>query len=64
MLYEVITLDTVKAIARVPTEADRPLKPVVIKHVVVQRVGLAPEDAPENMPANHTAKPARAQGGP
>jgi len=57
-------LDTVKAIARVPTEADRPLKPVVIKHVVVQRVGLAPEDAPENMPANHTAKPARAQGGP
>jgi peptidyl-prolyl cis-trans isomerase A (cyclophilin A) len=57
-------LDTVKAIARVPAEADRPLKPVVIKHVVVQRVGLAPEGAPENMPADQAATPAKAQGSP
>jgi peptidyl-prolyl cis-trans isomerase A (cyclophilin A) len=44
-------LDIVKAIARVPAEADRPLKPVVIRHVAVQRVGLAPENAPEGAPA-------------
>lgn len=47
-------LDTVKAIARVPAEADRPLKPVFIKHVTVQRVGLAPKDPPEAAPANRT----------
>jgi peptidyl-prolyl cis-trans isomerase A (cyclophilin A) len=57
-------LDTVMAIARVPTEADRPLKPVVIKRVVVRRVGLAPEGAPEKMPADQTAKPAKAQSSP
>jgi len=45
-------LDTVKAIARVPAEADRPLKPVIIKHVTVQRVGPAPQDAPEAMRAS------------
>ncbi len=57
-------LDTVKAIARVPAEADRPLKPVVIKHVIVQRVGPAPPDAPEAAPANRTARPSNATGGP
>jgi peptidyl-prolyl cis-trans isomerase A (cyclophilin A) len=40
-------LDVVKAIARVPAEADTPLKPVVIKRVAVERVGPAPADPPE-----------------
>jgi peptidyl-prolyl cis-trans isomerase A (cyclophilin A) len=40
-------LDTVKAIARVPSQADTPVKPVIIKKVVVERVGPAPADAPE-----------------
>jgi peptidyl-prolyl cis-trans isomerase A (cyclophilin A) len=57
-------LDTVKAIARVPAEADRPLKPVVIKHVTVQRVGLAPMGAPEATPANPAPKPANPPGHP
>ena len=57
-------LDTVKAIARVPAEADRPLKPVVIKHVTVQRVGLAPMGAPEAMPANQAPEPAKPPGHP
>jgi len=57
-------LDTVKAIARVPAEADRPLKPVFIKHVTVQRVGLAPENAPEAVPANHAPGPASVPGRP
>jgi peptidyl-prolyl cis-trans isomerase A (cyclophilin A) len=37
----------VKAIARVPAEEERPIKPVVIKHVSVERVGPKPADAPE-----------------
>jgi peptidyl-prolyl cis-trans isomerase A (cyclophilin A) len=44
-------LDVVKAIARVPTRDDRPLKPVIMKRVVVERVGPAPPNPPEAMPA-------------
>jgi peptidyl-prolyl cis-trans isomerase A (cyclophilin A) len=40
-------LDIVSAIARVPAEADTPLKPVLIKHVTVERVGPPPADPPE-----------------
>ncbi len=40
-------LDVVKAIARVPAADETPLKPVVIKKVTVERVGPAPENAPE-----------------
>jgi len=38
-------LSVIKAIARVPTEDDKPVKPVIIKHVAVERVG----DAPSNL---------------
>ena len=49
-------VDVVKAIARVPRDGnDRPKTPVHIKHVVVQRVGPAPANAPEAMSA---ARPA------
>jgi peptidyl-prolyl cis-trans isomerase A (cyclophilin A) len=41
-------LDVVKTIARVPAQADQPIKPVVIKSVTVERVGDAPPDAPES----------------
>jgi peptidyl-prolyl cis-trans isomerase A (cyclophilin A) len=49
-------LDVVKAIARVPThkvppQEDRPIKAVIMKRVVVERVGPAPPNAPEAMPA-------------
>jgi peptidyl-prolyl cis-trans isomerase A (cyclophilin A) len=41
-------VDVVKAIARVPRGAgDRPNTPVFIQHVIVERVGPAPADAPE-----------------
>jgi peptidyl-prolyl cis-trans isomerase A (cyclophilin A) len=40
-------LDVIKSIANVPTEADKPVKPVVIKQVTVERIGPAPADAPE-----------------
>jgi len=41
-------VDVVRAIARVPTgKADTPAKPVVIERVTVERVGPAPENAPE-----------------
>jgi peptidyl-prolyl cis-trans isomerase A (cyclophilin A) len=40
-------LDVVKAIARVPSVEDRPVKQVVIKKVTVERVGPAPANAPE-----------------
>ena len=40
-------LDVVRAIARVSAEDERPLKDVVIESVSVERVGPAPEDAPE-----------------
>jgi peptidyl-prolyl cis-trans isomerase A (cyclophilin A) len=44
-------ITTVKTIARVPRDQnDRPGKPVLIKKVVVERVGPAPADAPEALP--------------
>ena len=44
-------LDVVKAIARVKRDSsDRPVTPVHIQHVIVERVGPAPADAPEAMP--------------
>jgi len=43
--------EVVKAISMVPKdEGDTPLAPVHIQHVVVERVGPAPADAPEAMP--------------
>jgi len=45
-------LDVVQAIARVPAADDTPLKPVLIKRVVVERVGPAPANAPERPPAS------------
>jgi peptidyl-prolyl cis-trans isomerase A (cyclophilin A) len=50
-------LNVVKAIARVPRDpGDTPLTPVHIQHVIVDRVGPAPADAPEAMPADIPAK--------
>jgi peptidyl-prolyl cis-trans isomerase A (cyclophilin A) len=44
-------LDVVKIIARVPRDpGDTPLTPVHIQHVIIERVGPAPTDAPEDMP--------------
>ena len=44
-------VDVVKAIAQVPRGAgDRPNSPVHIQHVIVERVGPPPADAPEAMP--------------
>jgi peptidyl-prolyl cis-trans isomerase A (cyclophilin A) len=44
-------VDVVKAIARVPRDpGDMPVTPVHIQHVIVERVGAAPADAPEAMP--------------
>jgi peptidyl-prolyl cis-trans isomerase A (cyclophilin A) len=40
-------IKVVKAIARVPAKDDMPVTPVVIKSVVVERVGPAPANAPE-----------------
>ncbi len=49
-------LDVVHAIANVPRDAnDKPLKPVVIEHVTVERVGPAPADAPESLGPHHAA---------
>jgi peptidyl-prolyl cis-trans isomerase A (cyclophilin A) len=43
-------VDIVKEIARVPRDSnDKPNTPVHIKHVLVERVGPAPADAPESM---------------
>jgi peptidyl-prolyl cis-trans isomerase A (cyclophilin A) len=45
-------LDVVKAIARVQRDSnDKPITPVHIQHVVVERVGPAPANAPESMSA-------------
>ena len=45
-------VDVVKAIAAVPRDGnDKPNTPVHIKHVLVERVGPAPADAPESMTA-------------
>jgi peptidyl-prolyl cis-trans isomerase A (cyclophilin A) len=43
-------LDVVKAIARVPSVEDRPVKQVVINKVKVERVGPTPPNAPEGAP--------------
>ena len=40
-------LDVIKAIARVPAKNERPLKPVVINRVVIERIGPVPAGAPE-----------------
>lgn len=40
-------LDVVKAIALVPAEDESPTRPIVIEKVTVERIGPAPEDAPE-----------------
>ncbi|HVA94217.1 MAG TPA: peptidylprolyl isomerase [Candidatus Dormibacteraeota bacterium] len=43
--------DVVKTIAQVPRDAgDTPITPVHIQHVIIERVGTAPADAPETMP--------------
>jgi peptidyl-prolyl cis-trans isomerase A (cyclophilin A) len=50
-------VDVVKAIARVPRDpVDQPLTPVHIQHVIVERVGPAPADAPEAMPLDTPGK--------
>jgi peptidyl-prolyl cis-trans isomerase A (cyclophilin A) len=41
-------LSLIKAIARTPTQEERPITPVVIKHVSVERVGDKPANAPED----------------
>jgi peptidyl-prolyl cis-trans isomerase A (cyclophilin A) len=41
-------LSVVKAIARTPTNEEKPITPVIIKHVVVERVGDKSENAPED----------------
>ena len=53
-------VDIVKAIARVKRDSDdKPLMPVHIQHITVQRVGPVPPNAPEVMPKPATpAKPA------
>jgi peptidyl-prolyl cis-trans isomerase A (cyclophilin A) len=43
-------IDVVKAIARVPARSDQPIKPVVMKRVVVERVGPVPPNPPEGAP--------------
>jgi peptidyl-prolyl cis-trans isomerase A (cyclophilin A) len=49
-------VDVVKEIARVPRDpGDMPVTPVRIQHVIIERVGPAPADAPEAMPANAAA---------
>jgi peptidyl-prolyl cis-trans isomerase A (cyclophilin A) len=50
-------VDVVKAIARVPRDpVDQPTTPVHIQHVIVERVGPAPADAPEAMSADGSTK--------
>lgn len=44
-------LDVVKAIARVPSRSDRPIKPLLMNRVIVERVGPVPPNPPEGMPA-------------
>ena len=53
-------VDVVKAIADVPRDAgNKPNTPIHIQHVVVERVGPAPADAPESMPPNTPDTPAK-----
>jgi peptidyl-prolyl cis-trans isomerase A (cyclophilin A) len=49
-------IDVVKAIARVPSRSDQPIKPVVMKRVIVERVGPVPPNPPEGAPT--TPRPA------
>lgn len=50
-------VDIVKAIAQVPRDAgDTPVTPVHIQHVVIERVGGAPADAPEATAPDSSAK--------
>jgi peptidyl-prolyl cis-trans isomerase A (cyclophilin A) len=50
-------VDVVKAIARVPRDAgDTPTTPVHIQHVIVERVGAPPADAPESLPPGPASK--------
>lgn len=50
-------VDVVKAIASVPRDpGDTPLTPVHMQHVIVERVGSAPADAPEAMSPDAPAK--------
>jgi peptidyl-prolyl cis-trans isomerase A (cyclophilin A) len=50
-------VDVVKAIARVPHDVgDTPVAPIHIQHVIIERVGPAPADAPEAVPADASAK--------
>jgi peptidyl-prolyl cis-trans isomerase A (cyclophilin A) len=56
-------LDVVKAITHVQTDSnDKPLLPIHMKRVVVERVGPAPANAPEAMPAARPAAPAAGRG--
>ena len=49
--------DVVKAIAEVPRDSENhPRAPVHIQHVVVERVGPAPADAPESAPPDSAGK--------
>jgi peptidyl-prolyl cis-trans isomerase A (cyclophilin A) len=41
-------LSVVKAIARTPSNEEQPVTPVVIKHVIVERVGDKPASAPDD----------------
>jgi peptidyl-prolyl cis-trans isomerase A (cyclophilin A) len=44
-------VDVVKAIDRVPRDAgETPVTPLHIQHVIIERVGPAPPDAPETLP--------------
>jgi peptidyl-prolyl cis-trans isomerase A (cyclophilin A) len=45
-------LSVIKKIARTPAEEERPITPVVMKRVVVERVGAKPANAPEDGPAS------------
>ena len=63
-------VDVVKSIADGPRDANNhPLTPIHIQHVVIERVGPAPADAPESQPRiprrnNPCAKPSRLGGIP
>lgn len=49
--------DVVKAIAEVKRDAgNKPETPIRIQHVVIERVGPAPADAPEVLPADTSSK--------
>lgn len=53
-------LNVVKAIARVPRDANnRPLRPVIIRHVVVRRIRAARRKAPGATSSHHASSPHR-----